>query len=146
MKFFQLTRNERIGLVGVLLVFVIIFVFKYFDSKISFEIKPASIEHSKEIHQTILVKRQNFQRVQKKSERNIPIKITVSEKFNPNSVDADYWKKMGFDAKLAYRLDKFIKSGFNIKDIDELNKVYGMKKEWILLMKDSVVFDPIFIT
>ena len=145
MKFFRLTRNERVGLIWVLLIFVGIFLYKYFDSKVSLEIKSASIHSSQEKSQSILDKKQIFQKIQKKPERKPSIQITVFEKFDPNSISADYWEKMGFDSKLAIRLVKFIKSGFELKNIDDLNKVYGMKKEWILLIKDSVVFESRFI-
>ena len=60
-------------------------------------------------------------------------------------MNANYWMKIGFDSKLANRLEKFIKSGFELKDITDLKKVYGMKKEWVLLISDSVVFDSYLI-
>ena len=48
MKFFQLTRNERLGLVGVMIIFLVIISFKYFDAQDSFDYKPSSIEYAHE--------------------------------------------------------------------------------------------------
>ncbi len=44
MKFFRLTRNERIGLVGFVVIFIGILAFKYFDSDLDIKYYPASTE------------------------------------------------------------------------------------------------------
>ena len=137
MKFFQLTRSERIGLVGVLVIFIVIILFKYFDPQVTIDYKPSSIEHIKEelplIRQSYGEGKENivFPPVQK------VIHIAAFEKFNPNSVDFEYWKKLGFENTLALRLEKFIHSGQGVKNIDNLEKVYGMKKEWIELIQSN---------
>ena len=48
MKFFQLTRNERAGLIGVLVIFIVIILIKYFEAQVNVEYKPSSIEHTQE--------------------------------------------------------------------------------------------------
>ena len=145
MKFFQLTRNERLGLIGVLVLFLLIILFKYFDAQVTFDYKPSSIEHKKEsitsIRKTIENSKENigFEKMRK------VIHIAPFEKFNPNRVDAEYWKKIGFENKLDIRLQKYIQSGTGIKEIGDLTKVYGMKKEWFELIKDSIVLEKLYI-
>ena len=145
MKFFQLTSSERIGLIGVLVVFTVIIFFKYFDAQVTVDYKPSSIEYNKETIPSI-------RKTNKRSKDNIgfdPIRkaihIAPVEKFNPNRVDAEYWEKIGFENKLAIRLEKFIHFGQGLKNIHDLEKVYGMKKEWIELIKDSIVLEPLNI-
>ena len=145
MKFFQLTRNERLGLIGVLVIFFLIILVKYFDAQVTVNYKPSSIEHIKEelpsIRQTNEISKENigFDEMRK------VIHIAPFEKFNPNFVDAEYWKKIGFENKLAIRLQKFINSGSGIKESNDLKKVYGMKKEWVELIKDSIILEQFHI-
>ncbi len=145
MKFFQLTSSERIGLIGVLVVFTVIIFFKYFDAQVTVDYKPSSIEYNKETIPSI-------RKTNKGSKENIGfdemrkvIHIAPFEKFNPNRVDSEYWKKIGFENKLAIRLQKYIQSGTGIKEIGDLTKVYGMKKEWFELIKDSIVLEKLYI-
>ena len=145
MKFFRLTRNERLGLIGVLVIFLVIILFKYFDARVTVDFKPSSIEHKKaeltSIRQTNDIRKENnfFPKGKK------VIHIAPFEKFNPNRVDAEYWKKIGFENKLAIRLKNFINSGTGIKERYDLSKVYGMKKEWFELIKDSIILEQFHI-
>jgi len=145
MKFFQLTRNERLGLVGVILVFLAIISFKYFDSQVTIDYKQCSIEQAQEQIPSISEGCGKVKNEVVFSETKKAIQIEAFEKFNPNSVDAKYWKKIGFENKLAVRLEEFTQSGLGMKNIDDLIKVYGMKKEWVELIKDSVILDLSFI-
>tara|TARA_Y100000739_G_scaffold219883_1_gene218756 strand:- start:570 stop:1385 length:816 start_codon:yes stop_codon:yes gene_type:complete len=145
MKFFQLTRNERLGLVGVILIFIVIISFKYFDAQVIVDYKPSSIENTKEEILSITETNRKVKEDVVFSKDKRLININAFEKFNPNVVGFEYWKKIGFENKLAVRLEKFIQSGLGIKNIYDLEKVYGMKKEWIELIKDSVVFKLSFI-
>lgn len=145
MKFFQLTRNERLGLVGVMIVFLVIIIFKYFDAQITFDYKPSSIEYSQEQLSSIREGQVKDQNEIVFSETRKVIHIAAFEKFNPNSVDSEYWKKLGFENKLAVRLEKFIHLGKGIRNIYDLEKVYGMKKEWIELIKDYIVLEQLYI-
>lgn len=145
MKFFQLTRNERLGLVGVIFIFLSIIIAEYIDAQFTFDYKPALIEQKKEPVYSKLNRDES-------SKKNIPfdqvrkeIHIAPFEKFNPNLVDVEYWKKIGFQNKLAIRLQKFIKSGKGLREKYDLAKVYGMKKEWFDLIKDSIIIEKLYI-
>ncbi|MBK22125.1 MAG: hypothetical protein CMP63_07450 [Flavobacteriales bacterium] len=145
MKFFQLTRNERLGLIGVLVIFLVIILFKHFDAQVTVDYRPSSIEYKKEPVPSV---RQTFERRKESigfDEMRKVIHIAPFEKFNPNRVDAEYWKKIGFENKLAIRLQKFIQSGIGIKEKGDLTKVYGMKKEWFECIKDSIILEKLHI-
>ncbi len=145
MKFFQLTRNERLGLIGVLVIFLVIILFKYFDAQVTLEYKPSSVEHTKEELPSIRHANDGSKENIRFDEMRKVIHIAPFEKFNPNRVDAEYWKKIGFENKLAIRLQKYIQSGTGIKERGDLTKVYGMKKEWFELLKDSIILEKLYI-
>ena len=145
MKFFQLTRNERFGLIGVLVIFLVIILFKYFDAQVTLDYKPSSIEHTKEELPSIRHANDGSKENIGFDEMRKVVHIAPFEKFNPNRVDVEYWKKIGFENKLAIRLQNFIQSGTGIKERDDLAKVYGMKKEWFELIKDSIVLEQLYI-
>ncbi|MBO73065.1 MAG: hypothetical protein CMD35_05535 [Flavobacteriales bacterium] len=145
MKFFQLTRNERAGLIGVLVIFIVIILIKYFEAQVNVEYKPSSIEHTQEELSSISKTYDNSKKNIVFTEVKKVIHIAPFEKFNPNLVDAKYWNKIGFENKIALRLEKFIQSGYGIKNIKMLSKVYGMKEEWIKSIEDSLVFERLTI-
>ena len=145
MKLFQLTRNERLGLVGVILIFLVIICFKYFDAQVAIDYKPSSVEYTHEQLQSIDESKGKVHNEIVFFETKKVTHIAPFEKFNPNYVDSEYWKKIGFENKLAIRLEKFIRLGQGIRNIDDLEKVYGMKKEWIDLIKDHIVLEQLRI-
>ena len=81
MKFFQLTRNERLGLIGVLVLFLLIILFKYFDAQVTFDYKPSSIEHKKELTKNIV------------QQLNTPTKIWVNGHWDIQLNGSRVWKK-----------------------------------------------------
>lgn len=142
MKFFRLTRNERLGLIGFIIIFIGILSFKYLESRLDIKYYPSSIEAKDNLHPLDTLKKvKRMSELKKRSKLSFPKKIIISpfEKFNPNEVDETYWNRLGFPNKLSSRLNKFIKNGNGIKSFKDLEVLYGMKQEWINLLKDSII-------
>lgn len=142
MKFFRLTRNERIGLVGFVFIFIGILAVKCFDSDPVIKYYPASTYFNGasfnrdtlcEINRVIKNKKKvNFLKQKE-------VLISPFERFNPNNVDQEYWLKLGFSMKLAIRINKFIKKGLGVEGVKDLEVIYGMKPEWINAIRDSII-------
>tara|TARA_B100001094_G_scaffold215139_1_gene209163 strand:+ start:573 stop:1397 length:825 start_codon:yes stop_codon:yes gene_type:complete len=148
MKFFQLTRNERLGLVGISVVFSVLLVFKYFDSKVEVTYLPASIELKNNNNQEVFnsfSKKTKIKSTIKKQKSKSTITLKPFENFNPNTVTAVYWEKIGLKPKIAKRVNKFIKSGNGISKPSELLVIYGFKKEWLEDIETFLVFKKVKI-
>lgn len=143
MKLFQLTRNERLGLVGTILIFSVLLVIKYYDSRIDFELVQANLEKIEATNKQVddSKKKSVLSEVKEKSAKISTIKIKPFEQFDPNHVDLDYWQSLGFPNEISSRIFKFIHSGKSLEKANELALVYGMKKSWLDQIKDSLVFD-----
>lgn len=144
MKFFQLTRNERLGLVGIVIILLGITIYRYFDTRLEFTYIPVSIENNSfessdslnQIHDKIPDK---FDLKKAKEKR---LKIHPFEKFDPNKVDSAYWSSIGFDSKMSMRLARFYSRGKRIESVDDLSRVYGMKREWLIDLKEYIKVTP----
>ena len=142
MKLFQLTRNERLGLVGAILVFSVLSVVKYYNSKIEIAIIPGSFEETTVSEPELNLDSSSFT---KKNISSFPVKeqppiiIKAFETFNPNNVEEQYWLRLGFSQKMASRIFKFVNSGKKLSESKELAIVYGMDPNWLNAIKDSIL-------
>jgi len=144
MKFFQLTRNERLGLVGIAIILLVITIYRYFDTRFEFNYIPVSIENnsfeSTDSLNQIHDKTPDKFDLRKAKEKSL--KIHPFEKFDPNKVDSAYWSSIGFDSKMSMRLFRFSSRGKRIESVDDLSRVYGMKREWLLDLEGYIKVLP----
>lgn len=140
---FHLTRNERLGFIGIGILFSIMLVFKYFDSKVEVKYLSASIELEKKDDGQVITpisKKNEKKAVGKNKKPKFRITLKPFEKFNPNIVTAAYWERIGLKPKIAKRVNKFITSGNGISKPTELLVIYGFKKEWLEDIDQYLVF------
>jgi DNA uptake protein ComE-like DNA-binding protein len=145
---FQLTRNERLGFLGIGIIFFGMLVFKYFDSKLEVKHVSSSLElnQSKNPDAEVLFLKKSETKITEKIEKSeLRSVLKPFEKFNPNTVTNTYWEKIGLQPKMAKRINKFIKSGNGIDKASELLVIYGFKKEWLKDIEAYLVFKKIKI-
>ena len=145
MKFFRLTRNERLGLLGLTFLFTGILAFKYYSNSTEAKIIASVIEKDKILHlsdssEVLLSNEFDQKTIQKKLQEVEDVNVVPFESFNPNEVDAAYWVELGFKSKLSTRIQDYISKGNGISKSSDLLKVYGMKKKWVEAIEDSLVF------
>lgn len=49
--------------------------------------------------------------------------------FDPNTLDASGWKKLGVQEKTIRTIQKFLASGYQFRKPDDIRKIYGLSKE-----------------
>ncbi len=142
MKLFQLTGNERLGLVGTILIFSVLLVVKYYDSRIDFELVQANLEKIETAKKEVNDSKEESTPVEikEKTAEIIAVRIKAFERFDPNQVDQNYWQSIGFPSEISSRIFKFIHSGKDLEKANELALVYGMKESWLDQIKDSLIF------
>lgn len=142
MSSFHLTSNERKGLLGAVLLAIIIIIFKFInyslDQSYILRAENEMIEKkdSLKLITPIIVKYDSsYKKISKENKL-----ILNPVKFNPNFANVNQWEEIGLSKLISVRIYKYIKLKNGIRNSVELLSVYGFKKEWLLQIKDSLVF------
>lgn len=141
MSFSKLTRNERKGFVGLLLLLFVILTYKFY----SFEVLNVSIEKAAlEIEKTNKSQPQTELKKSNQPATSIAYEDRVDplnvKQFNPNLNSIEDWKLIGFPEKMSETIYKYIKLKSGIHQPKDLLAIYGFKKVWLEQIKDSMEF------
>lgn len=143
-SFFNLTRNEQKGLIGILIIVLCIFGFKIYNhQELAIRFKEADLEikainSEKGADQIQVV--QPFSNKKKNTSKKTVVLQDIFQ-FNPNLFEEGDWRKIGVPNDIAVRTYKYIKLRSGINRAEDLLSVYGFKESWLDQLKDSIVFN-----
>jgi DNA uptake protein ComE-like DNA-binding protein len=142
-SFFHLTYNERRGVLGALILMASIIAFKVVNSNIdqSFIVKAQlDVESSIDSLESVapVVVKFHYPKKHFKEKGKLTLK---PKKLNANTARVIDWKEIGFPNNIAERIFKYIKLKDGIKETSDLIPVYGLKKEWLIQIQDSLYFN-----
>lgn len=140
MRIFKLTRNEQWGLLGLLVIFVGLFSWTYYkDHKLnetvsSLDIKQdvtGSLQKQKPPIQPASLRKVSKPLQKDNFSGRQSTVLKVSSKFYVNQATHLDWESIGVPTQIAKRCQKFIFKRGGVTKIEDLNQVYGFKKEWV---------------
>lgn len=73
-------------------------------------------------------------------------KVFVFKKFDPNLVSKDELIAMGMSEKITENIIKYRSKGGKFKKSEDIEKIYGIDKEWVVQAKPWLVFDSKYKT
>ncbi|WP_018611943.1 ComEA family DNA-binding protein [Segetibacter koreensis] len=137
--YFTFSAKERNGLIIMGLIGALIFIFSRY-----FTVKEASVSKDafqQELAQLkIIVDSSNNKAGYQRDENyvdyyrpmqneNVRYSKGVLFEFDPNTLDADGWKKLGVREKTINTIQKFLASGYKFRKPDDIRKIYGLQTE-----------------
>lgn len=150
MKYFQLTKNEQYGILGLLIILGCLLGVKYYSLQLSFSVQKTSIvkdvkEDLKTFHKEDV--KYSPTRVEKKSHPFFIVdSLKVKRKFDPNKFEVMDWLNLGLPSSIAERTFKYIKLNGGVDSASSLLNVYGFKETWYTQIKDSVFIPTLCIS
>lgn len=138
--FIKLTYKERIGAIGVFILFMGITIYKSFDQEdLRIQLQKGSDPIPLQIIKNPIDTLKSLKGRRRIAVRDT-IQLTISSRFNPNLFEVKDWISIGFDEQLSKRLYKFIKLKQGISHPNDLREVYGFNESWLAQLRDSLNF------
>lgn len=144
--YFTFSAKERNGLIMMLFIATAIFLFsRYYPLKKTPVSKTAFQQELAELKITIDSSHSNrdYQRNENFADYTRPKNDEYSNKikgelfdFDPNTLDADGWKKLGVREKTINTIQNFLAKGYKFRQPEDIKKVYGLSQ------KDAARFIP----
>lgn len=144
------SRKERRGIIILVLIIGLQFVYLIYSKKYSFiespkviyiALEPSEVNHSNEVkpyktHKKNQKKRyKSYQKTTYSKNNTAPI---IPEKFDPNQVNRSDLENWGLKKYVIDNWVKYIENGGRFKDPSDLGKVYGLDSVWFEKIKDSI--------
>jgi len=132
-KYFEFTAKERSGiivLIGAIILFSFApFVYPLFARKYVFD----NNRFNRELKWLAAEKYYNQPRQNNTSAKSEYVKENNAEVtlfyFDPNTLNAEGWMKLGIKEKTALTIQKYISKGGNFKKPEDIGKIWGLKPE-----------------
>lgn len=138
-EYFTFSAKERKGLIMLFLVAAVIFLFsRYFPVEKASLGKDAFQKELAELKITVDSSRstKNYEHGENYTDYFRPGPNDYANKFkgesfyfDPNSLDAAGWEKLGVRDKTVNTIQKFLASGFTFRQPDDIKKIYGLRKD-----------------
>lgn len=142
MKYFQLTKNEQYGILGLLIILGCLLGVKCYSPQLRFSVQKARIVKTvKEDLKTFNKEDIKYfsPRVKKNKSPFFTVdSLKVNRKFDPNKFEVKDWESLGLPSSIAERTFKYIKLTGGADSASSLLNVYGFKETWYTQIKDSV--------
>lgn len=146
MRFFKFTKNEQLGLVGLLLIFFALFLVEYLsqddisalphdfvvtDSSSTQKVVGAKLEQkstlNKNPRQRNLTVLNNSSVLKKQS----VVRLKIDKVLFVNQMNVEDWQAIGLPNDIAERCFKYIWKLNGVRDLKELKNIYGLKDVWV---------------
>ena len=137
--YFTFTAKERSGLIIMFLIGIIIFLFsRYFPVEKAVVSKDA---FQQELAQLKIVvdsthDNRNYERNENYADYSQPKQNEYTDhfkgelfSFDPNTLDAADWKRLGVREKTANTIQNFLAKGYRFRQPEDIKKIYGLKQE-----------------
>ena len=144
--YFNFTRKERTGVICLLLLIIIFLALPFFFSYFNTQPKNDTTRFEKEIA-ALKIKHQdsagnytnknfdenNYQNYYQPSEKNYYAKQPKGELFyfDPNTLSAEGWIKLGVREKTAYSIQKYVSKGGKFYKPEDIGKIWGLHEDEI---------------
>jgi len=133
--YFVFTKKERIGIVSLLAVLVITLLLPMFFTPVekfderNFEAFKKEVEQFHQQQQSVAESKQKNESFYSPS-RSPPISLEKIELFffNPNTLDAEGWKRLGIKDKTITTILHYINKGGKFYKPEDLSKIYGLSQ------------------
>lgn len=137
--YFTFTAKERSGLIIMFLIAVTVFLFSRY-----FPVKKASVsknDFQQELAQLKIVvdsshSNKSYQRDENYADHSQPKQNEYTNNFkgelfnfDPNTLDADGWKRLGAREKTINTIQNFLAKGHKFRQPEDIKKIYGLKQE-----------------
>jgi len=127
------TRKERLGVLILLAIILLLFVLPYFIRPETGSPDPAAYEK----YQDGIRKFQSRDGVGSREQfhaanENLPGKTKYASElfyFDPNSLPADGWRRLGLPDKLILTISHYVQKGGSFRTAADLKKLYGLRAE-----------------
>ena len=128
---FDFTKGQRLGLISLFFIILLAANFHRFFTK----------ENPKEMYKLLPQPIGEFEDSQGTKDKSI---LDHKETpINPNHADLDQLTSVGMNPKTAKILINFRNKGARFKNLNDLEKIYGMDKKWLQTVGHLFVFDEI---
>jgi len=143
-EYFSFTRKERIGVLLLIFLILLIFIFPYFFSLRKNKSEKQSLEQFKKEIAQLKVKQQNDEIKQgnraynsddennsghdEPETQNKPEKKSQLFYFDPNTISEDQWEQLGIRDKTIRTIQHYLAKGGRFKIPTDLKKIYGIKE------------------
>lgn len=144
--YFTFSAKERNGLIILLLAATAVFLFsRYFPVKKASVSKNAFQQELASLKIVVDSSRSNasYQRNEDYADYSRPANDNYSKNykgklfaFDPNTLDADGWKRLGVREKTIHTIQNFLAKGYTFRQPEDIKKVYGLSQ------KDAERFIP----
>lgn len=146
MRFFKLTKNEQLGLFGLLLIFFALFVIEYLSqddfSELSKDLvvndsssaeKVAAVKPDLKYSSSKNTRHQNIVAPESNSSwgSNGIVRLKIDTVLFVNQMNAGDWQAIGLPNDIADRCFKYIWKLGGIMDSKELQNIYGLEHIWV---------------
>ena len=140
-EYLTFTRKERIGILTIVLLIVLIWIFPQVirSSKLQIPLGDTSwiravnsLEHKEDDSgSTAVANDENlndlvYDQTQKKRLNEVEHKLFD---FDPNTLSADGWKKLGIREKTITTIQNYLRKGGHFNSADDLKKIYGIRND-----------------
>ncbi len=137
--YFSFNRKERNGVVVLLCILLILLVYLTYqklneaEKKSENQLKERPFQNSK-LPPKDNIENENFKtkqeveqkdNIEKKNERSVPVYFY----FNPNTLSAEGWKKLGLSEKQTHIILNYVSKGGKFREKEDLRKIYGLPPE-----------------
>jgi len=135
----SLSKRNRRGLFGVIIIcFFIAVTPRILSAMFSVDKPVISFEEARKLHLDIVAKKNKSK---KKSKKQFKSRFSrPSSRFYPKDYKIEDWMSLGLSAKQSAIVLKFTERG--ISDEEELNRIFVIPEELIILIKDSIIYTP----
>jgi DNA uptake protein ComE-like DNA-binding protein len=132
-EYFEYSRKERVAIFMLLLTITVVFLAPLLISK-----KSRSPEQTAKLYQEMskeLLAMENENATKYKEEAVDPPTVVRSEtnhvlfKFDPNTLAADGWKKLGVGDRTVRTIQKYLSKGGRFRKPEDISRIYGMKPD-----------------
>ncbi len=132
-NYFTFTKKERTGIYVLLALIAICITIPQFFKTATFseEVRVAVMQLQKAPPGQVSKykeRKPNYNDVYYEPEREEPIKATLFA-FDPNTLDAAGWKKLGINERTARTIQNYHAKGGHFRNAADLQKMYSLKKE-----------------
>ena len=137
--FFNFNKRQERGVFMLSLILIMLIVLNYFAPEFAHK-STTSIAHPEYLEQlqlSAIERSQNKNQYTLKKHKDSVI-ISVNSKFDPNSIEFNSLIEMGLPVFVSNNIIKYRKSGGRFSNKSDLSKIYGMKKEWYLILSPFI--------
>ncbi|MBX2930695.1 MAG: helix-hairpin-helix domain-containing protein [Chitinophagaceae bacterium] len=124
-EYFTFSKKERNAVIILILIIIVSIVVPYFVNTL-----PQKIEADKALIDTITAIQQNKINPQKRNNTDTTTQV-IAELFyfDPNTLDAEGWRKLGLSEKITKTIINYVSKGGKFKTAEDIRKIWGLKKE-----------------